>query len=67
MFRLLRVIIRSSTELIQVSLTTSALWNPVVLTICAKTGVHVNQTYIVYLSILAVALSHYSTRSFVKW
>jgi hypothetical protein len=45
MFRLLRVIIRPSTELIQVYLTTSALLDPVVLTVCAKTGVHVNQTY----------------------
>jgi hypothetical protein len=50
MFRLLRVIIRPSTELIQVYLTTSALWDPMVITICAKTGVHVNnQTYIVSL------------------
>jgi hypothetical protein len=35
MFRLLRVIIRPSTELIQDYLTTSALWDPVVLTIYA--------------------------------
>jgi hypothetical protein len=47
MFRILRVIIRPSTELIQVCLTTSALGDPVVLTLCAKTGVHDNQTYIV--------------------
>jgi hypothetical protein len=47
MFRLLRVIVRPSTELNQVYLTTSALWDPVVLKICAKTGVHVNQTDIV--------------------
>jgi hypothetical protein len=35
MFRLLRVIIRPSTELIQDYLIASALWDPVVLTVCA--------------------------------
>jgi hypothetical protein len=35
MFRLIRVIIRPSTEMIQDYLITSALWDPVVLTVCA--------------------------------
>jgi hypothetical protein len=55
MFRHLRVIIRPSTELIQDKIT-SALWDPVVLTIYAiLVYIHVNQTYVVQLSILTVA------------
>jgi hypothetical protein len=48
MFRLLRVIIRPFTEPIQDYLITSALWDPVVLTICAiLVYMRVNHTYVV--------------------
>jgi hypothetical protein len=47
MFRLLRINIRPSTELIQDYLTTSALWDPVVLTVCAiLVYIYVNHTYV---------------------
>jgi hypothetical protein len=48
MFRLLRVIIRPSTEPIQDYLITSALWDPVLLTVCAiLVYIQVNHTYVV--------------------
>ena len=40
MFRLLRVIIRPSNELIQDSLIPSALWDPVVLTVVGAIVLH---------------------------
>ena len=47
MFRLLRVILRPSTEPIQDYLITSALWDPVALTVggVMVVQVHVNGTY----------------------
>jgi hypothetical protein len=45
MFRLLQVIIRPSTEVIQDYLISSSLWDPVVLTICAiLVYIHVHHT-----------------------
>jgi hypothetical protein len=47
MFRLLRVIIRPSNEPTQDYLVTSALWDPLVLTVCAiLVYVHANNTYV---------------------